>query len=204
MPVVIIGGGITAAHLVNKLSGHGNFQVIQVKRHPFRVHEFDSDPGWMGPKNMRKFHKVEDFEERRQIISQARHKGSITQYLFHKQKHLERKGHLKTITGEVRKCSLDEHSRLLLHLENGERLEASRIILATGVEGSLPGKEWLDETIEKHGLKCSNCGFPIVSPELEWGKGLHVAGALGELEIGPVSRNISGARRIAERLAAIH
>ncbi|WP_408007827.1 FAD/NAD(P)-binding protein [Pseudalkalibacillus sp. A8] len=201
LPVVIIGGGITAAHLANKICEDA--PVIQVKRHPYRVHEFDSDPGWMGPKNMREFYMVKDFDERREIITQARHKGSITQHLFHKQKHLERRGQLKTITGEVMNCAIDDHSRFLLQIKNGDQLKASNIILATGVEGTLPGKEWLGKTIEKHGLKCSKCGFPIVSPELEWGKGIHVTGALAELEIGPVSRNISGARRIAERLAAI-
>ncbi|MCF6410198.1 FAD/NAD(P)-binding protein [Pseudalkalibacillus salsuginis] len=201
VPVAIIGGGITAAHLINKICD--DVPVIQVKRHLNRVHEFDSDPGWMGPKYMRKFYRVENYDERRKIITQARHKGSITQHLFHKQKHLERKGRLMTVTGEVMNCSMDEHSQLLFQFHNGVQLKASHIILATGVEGALPGKGWLSRTIEKHGLKCSKCGFPIVSPELEWGKGLHVAGALAELEIGPVSRNISGARKIAERLAAI-
>jgi hypothetical protein len=35
---------------------------------------------------------------------------------------------------------------------------------------------------------------------LQWGPGLYVTGALAELEMGPISRNISGARQAAERI----
>nr|MBA5588668.1 hypothetical protein [Anaerobacillus isosaccharinicus] len=37
-------------------------------------------------------------------------------------------------------------------------------------------------------------------PSLEWEEGLYLLGALAELQLGPVARNISGARRGAERI----
>lgn len=203
LPVVIIGGGITASHLTNKICKNTQIPVIQIKRHPLRVHEFDSDPGWIGPKNLNTFRKVRDFNERRRIITNARYRGSTTKSLFLRQKHHEQKKRLNIITSEVSKCWINEDSRVHLHLKNGSQVEASYVILATGVEGGLPGKEWLEETIKRYDLKCAKCGFPIVTHHLEWGEGLHVAGALAELEIGPVSRNISGARKIAERISAM-
>jgi hypothetical protein len=37
-------------------------------------------------------------------------------------------------------------------------------------------------------------------PSLEWADGLLVSGALAELELGPIARNIAGARAAGERL----
>ena len=43
-------------------------------------------------------------------------------------------------------------------------------------------------------------GYPVLNPYLAWAPGLFALGALGELELGPVARNISGARRGGERI----
>ncbi|WP_311315646.1 FAD/NAD(P)-binding protein [Neobacillus niacini] len=56
-PVGVIGGGITAAHLTVKLSSLFPGKVFLIKRHPFRICDFDSDPGWLGPKNLKFYHK---------------------------------------------------------------------------------------------------------------------------------------------------
>jgi len=52
------------------------------------------------------------------------------------------------------------------------------------------------------GLPCAPCGFPRVDGRLHWRHGIHVTGPLAELVVGPVSRNIIGARLASERLAA--
>jgi hypothetical protein len=52
------------------------------------------------------------------------------------------------------------------------------------------------------GLPCAGCGYPLVSPRLEWASGLFVTGPLAELELGPTARNIAGARAAGERLLA--
>jgi hypothetical protein len=44
------------------------------------------------------------------------------------------------------------------------------------------------------------CGYPIVDQGLRWHEGIYVTGALAELEIGLVARNIIGARLAGERL----
>jgi hypothetical protein len=49
-------------------------------------------------------------------------------------------------------------------------------------------------------LPCADCGYPIVSRALQWGHDLYVIGALAELEMGPIARNISGARQAAGRI----
>lgn len=60
---------------------------------------------------------------------------------------------------------------------------------------------WVQEAAKMEHFPCADCGFPIVGKNLEWGKGLYVMGAFAELEIGPVARNISGAKKAAGIIA---
>ncbi|WP_226526852.1 hypothetical protein [Metabacillus niabensis] len=72
--------------------------------------------------------------------------------------------------------------------------------MATGFNSNLPDESWLKALIETENLRCASCGYPIINQKLEWCPHLFVSGPLAELEIGPVSRNISGARKAAERI----
>ena len=54
--------------------------------------------------------------------------------------------------------------------------------------------------VRDHALPCAVCGYPLVDRHLRWHPRLHVSGPLAELELGPVARNIVGARRAAERI----
>lgn len=58
----------------------------------------------------------------------------------------------------------------------------------------------LDELIENYNLRCADCGYPTVQSTLEWGHGIFVAGPLAELELGPASPNIIGARHGGKRI----
>ena len=58
----------------------------------------------------------------------------------------------------------------------------------------------IDKLIESGSLPCAECGYPIVDTELRWHPRIYVSGPLAELELGPVSRNIAGARRAGDRI----
>ncbi|WP_406944247.1 FAD/NAD(P)-binding protein [Halobacillus sp. SY10] len=200
--LVIVGGGISAAHLANTYAMDGEKEVTLLKRHPFRIKDFDSDPGWLGPKYMNDFHKVTCYEKRREMIKAARHRGSITNGLSVKLKRHEREGRLKIITDQIEEAAyVKDHIHLSLKENDG--IKAQTVLLATGADQCVPGMEWLEGVIHSCALRTAPCGFPVVDAHLEWGPGLYVAGALAELEIGPSARNIAGARRAAERIAAI-
>ena len=77
------------------------------------------------------------------------------------------------------------------------------MLLATGFEQGSPGGALLDKLIETHALPCTDCGFPVTDAHLRWHPRVFVSGPLAELEISPVSRNIVGARRAAERIVPI-
>jgi len=199
-PVTVIGGGITAAHVAIKLSTLYPGKVTLLKRHPFRIQSFDSNPGWLGPKNLASFHKVKDYGKRRSLIDEARHKGSIPRELYLKLIRLEKEKKLSIRDGEVKSGETAGEKNIVLHLNDGPTIQASSVLLATGFIPSLPNEEWLNNLIISEKLQCAKCGYPIVQSTLEWCNHLYVSGPLSELEIGPVARNISGARKAAERI----
>ena len=199
-PIAVIGGGITAAHVTIKLSDMYPGKVFLIKRHPFRIEDFDSDPGWLGPKNLTSYHKIKSYEERRWLIQEARNKGSLTKELFYKLKRLEGEKKITIIDGEV-KSTFAKNNGITLKMEDSE-IDVNNILLATGFIPSPPRSNWLGKLMKDLDLICAKCGYPIISKTLEWYPQLYVTGPLAELEIGPIARNISGARHAAEKIVS--
>lgn len=192
---VIIGGGITAFHIARKLSE--NKKITLIMRHEIRCHELDADPGWLGPKYMNYFNKVTNYDERRLLIKNARHRGSVPMHLKQSIINLARKGKIDLIVQDIR--HVDEKN---ITLDNGQKIPFQKIILATGCEPNLNNDILIQNIIQNFNAPVANCGFPIVSKRLEWLPGIYVAGSLAELELGPISRNIIGGRKASERIAA--
>lgn len=201
-PIVVIGGGISAAHTSIRLSRMFPGDVTLVTRHSLRVQQFDSDSAWLGPKNMAPFRLIKDYNKRRGVIQEARYRGSMPIELRLALTSAQREGKLSVYTDEVMNTLVNQGGKTTLQLKyHPDIITAGSVILATGFHAKPPGIEWLQPLIEKQGLLCADCGYPIVNPgTLEWAPDLFVMGALAELEIGPVARNIAGARRGAERI----
>ena len=200
-PTLVVGGGVTAAQVALRRIAEGH-SVHLVTRHPARVHHFDSDPGWVGPRRMSGFLRVRDPDERRQIIQQARYRGSVPPEVHRAIRRSVANGLL-----EVHEASIDDlrhtDDGVRLELADGRQLDGGHLLLATGFEGHRPGGELVDRLVEEHRLPCAACGYPVVDSGLRWHPRVHVSGPLAELELGPVARNIAGARRAAERLVQL-
>ncbi|MFJ5760541.1 hypothetical protein ACIQAA_15725 [Neobacillus sp. NPDC093182] len=84
---------------------------------------------------------------------------------------------------------------------NSVSLQVRNVLFATGFLPTRPGK-WIERLVEAENLSCAHCGYPIVDKDILWCPHLYVMGPLAELEIGPIARNISGARQAAERIVA--
>jgi cation diffusion facilitator CzcD-associated flavoprotein CzcO len=196
--VVIVGGGISAAQVALRLCHEGH-QVRLVTRHPWRQHQFDSDPGWLGPKFLRSFHQEPDLGRRRAAISLARHRGSVPPAVY------------RALRGAIEAGQIQHHQqpvdrvepsaeKVVLHLADGAALVADRVLLATGFASGRPGGAWVDALIASAALPCAPCGYPIVDAALHWHPRIFVSGPLAELELGPAARNIAGARRAGDRI----
>lgn len=199
--VVVVGAGISGVQVAIRLAREDR-RVTLVSRHPVRVHQFDSDPGWQGPKYMAGYTRLSDPAARRARIREARHRGSIPADVHSALRCAVNAGRIEHLDdAEVVAAGFDE-GKAWLDL-GGRRLEADRVLLATGFPARRPGEGWLDRAIATYDLPCAECGYPLVDRGLRWHPRVLVTGALAELEIGPVSRNLSGAQRAGERIAAV-
>ncbi len=201
---VVLGGGISAVQTALALAHHAPGQVTLVMRHPLRVHQFDSDPGWLGPKYLRGYQRESDYTQRRACIQSARHRGSVPPDVEQALGAAIGSGMLRLRMAEVRSATLNAAGEITLCSADGsEPIEAHLVVLATGFAATRPGGAWLDAAIAELGLPCAACGYPLVDEALAWYPGLYVSGALAELELGPAARNIAGARMAAERIGKI-
>lgn len=195
---IVVGGGISAVQTALRLASDSR-PVRLISRKGIRIHQFDSDPGWIGPKYMEGFEKTRCYSNRRKIIREARHRGSIPSDVHRDLIWAERQGRIQIIEKDVIAAQQDA-GEWVLQLADGEVVCGDEIILATGFVDKRPGGNLIDELISRYDLPCAPCGFPVVDQALRWHSRIHVMGPLAELELGPVSRNIVGARRAVERI----
>jgi glycine/D-amino acid oxidase-like deaminating enzyme len=204
---VVVGGGITAAQTALALAQRKPGHVTLLQRHEVRLHQFDSDPGWVGPKFMDGFSQTRDFAERRRMIAAARHRGSLPPDVTAELKSAVESGRLQHRITTAIGATWNQARGIEFHLGDDARrkprLKSDCVVLATGFATSRPGGEWLENAIHDLDLPCGECGYPLVNRQLRWHAGLYVTGPLAELELGPTARNITGARRAAERLAGL-
>ncbi len=216
--VVVIGGGITAAQLAIKLARQtlggphhapsadaGNdfprqARVTLLTRHPLRVHEFDANPGWMGPKFLAGFHQEPSWPRRRELIQMARQRGTVPSEVHQELTAMEQRGSLSVRKDEIVQVMPPPHSKGLRCQTHSHALSAHHIVLCTGYQAARPGGELVDDLVSSMDLPVAPCGYPVLPETLEWCQGLFVSGPLAELELGPVSRNILGARMAAGRM----
>lgn len=197
----IIGGGITAAQTAVAMADQQPGTVRVLMRHPVRIAHFDSDPCWVTSICLNEFHQERDFDRRRAIIKQARNRGSMPPEVAARLREAVESGLLGQQIDEAENGFVDADGQIHLNLRNsGESLKTDLVILATGFDPARPGGRWIDDAVAEYELPRAACGYPVIDERLCWSPGLYASGPLAELEIGPVSRNIIGARLAAERL----
>lgn len=198
--IAIVGAGISGAQIALRLNDEEH-EVCLFSRHPLREHLFDSDPGWLGPKLMNRFSREPSPDKRRSMITQARNRGSIPPNIRHRLRDAIHKSQISFHQNSIVSVH-STHDGIALVLDDQKRVEVDRILLATGFESTRPGGDMIDRLVRSASLPCAKCGFPLVDRHLRWHPKIFVSGPLAELEVGPTSRNIAGARRAAERIIA--
>eukprot|EP00929_Paragymnodinium_shiwhaense_P001952 TRINITY_DN102160_c0_g1_i1.p1 TRINITY_DN102160_c0_g1~~TRINITY_DN102160_c0_g1_i1.p1 ORF type:complete len:501 (+),score=68.71 TRINITY_DN102160_c0_g1_i1:75-1577(+) len=198
---VIIGGGLTSAHLCSRLGPRGHIELlIRRERH---VKQYDLDLFWMGVgrRGQRAMYESTPVEERMAINRGVRDGGSITPELNAVMVKLEKKGLLN-----VRECvevvtaSYDVDGGWTIVLSDDEVLEADYFICATGTTISIAKDPLLGKLQESHPLRIVG-GLPVLSEQLQWGDlPVHLMGNMAALELGPDAVNMTGAVRGAFRI----
>ena len=203
--VLIVGSGLTSGHLALGAIARGA-TVIMMARRTFYEKLFDAEPGWLGPKYLKGFHAEPDWETRWHIIQSARNGGSLTPAIFTKLRRLEREGKLSFYEqcevqsvewkGDAWKvtCNQSDTHDCITHQPT------DRIWLATG--STLDVRHWslLSDVRDRHPLPVVN-GLPILDPHLRWaGCNLFIMGGAAALQLGPVARNLFGAKLASRQI----
>ncbi len=194
--VGIVGLGISAVQLAICLSERENGGVEIIAPHEVRTAMFDSDPCWLGPRCQVGLRRFDSYVRRRKEIDRARRVGTVPRTLVRQLTELIESGEVRTEIGSVESAGLDESGSMEIRTAKQKTIEVDNLIL----EAPRADRSWLTGAIARHNLETAPCGFPIVDDNLCWDHGLYVSGSLAELELGPASRNIAGARMTARRL----
>lgn len=203
--VLIVGSGLTSGHLAIGAIARGA-KVIMMARRQFYEKLFDADPGWLGPKYLKGFWAQTCWENRWQMIQAARNGGSLTPAILTNLRRLERQGKITFYERcEVKQaewkgdawrveCNHPSARDCLAHLP------IDRIWLATGSQLDVQHWSVLSEIQATYPLPLVH-GLPVLDRHLRWhGCELFVMGGAAALQIGPVARNLSGARMASDRI----
>ena len=203
--VLIVGSGLTSGHLALGAIDRGA-TVMMMARRTFYEKLFDAEPGWLGPKYLKGFHAEPNWETRWQMIQSARNGGSLTPAIFTKLRRWERQGKLSFYERcEVQSAEWNEDAwKVTCNQPDAHdciaHLPIDRIWLATG--STLDVNHWplLSNIRATHPLPLVH-GLPVLDPQLRWaGCNLFVMGGAAALQLGPVARNLFGAKLASERI----
>ncbi|MDV2994805.1 MAG: hypothetical protein N4J56_004459 [Chroococcidiopsis sp. SAG 2025] len=197
--VLIVGGGLTSGHLAVGAIARGA-KVLLIARRQLQAKLFDADPGWLGPKYLKGFWAESDWEKRAQLIQQARNGGSLTPAMMTQLLKHSRNARLRLDENcQVVKAEWS-NNRWLVKCSNGEEHECDRLWLATGTRMNVTAQPLLQEALQSYLVPVVN-GLPVVDDRLRLpGSELFLLGGLSALQVGPVARNLSGARMASSRI----
>ena len=203
--VLIVGGGLSSAHLAMGALKRGA-RVLLMGRRTFQEKIFDAPPGWLGPKCLKGFDAETDWEKRWQMIQQARNGGSFTPETLTRLRKFSREG----------RVFLYERCQVTQAVWKGEHWQVQcdnqtvhdcfahqsidRIWLATGTALDITAHPLLQEVIKQHPPEIVH-GLPVLDQHLRWpGCELFVMGPWAALQVGPVARNLFGAKLACDRI----
>lgn len=189
--VAIVGGGLTAGHLACSAAARGA-QVTLLPRRAIVEREFDTDPGWLGPRHLQRYLATPCLESRARLAAEARGGGSMPGWMLGRLTMLERSGALTIrITPADGRAELDE-------VVAG--LDPDHLWCATGWRTSTSTDPLAGALISATG--CTTVGeLPALGPRLELPDTevpIHLVGRAATLRLGPTAGNLAGARRAAD------
>ena len=197
--VAVVGGGLTAAHLVDRALDAGS-HVEWVTRRPVEARDFDTEPGWLGPKEMQAFVAVDDPEERLARVLAARGGGTVPAWMLQRLRRAEQAGRLCRRVGRVE--VRDGECEAPTVRVDGTPVAADQVWLAVGDRPCVSAAPPLARLCESSGVGLVG-GRPLLDPSLRVAGGaVQVLGRLAQLRLGPTAGNLAGARRGAELVVA--
>lgn len=206
--IIVIGGGLTAAQVVDLAIRRNVNKVWHIMRSHLKVKPFDLNLEWVGKfRNTEQaaFWTEDSDEERLRLILKARGGGSITSP-FHKilKSHISA-GKLSILTNTIVESKLWDTRSKQWRVRTEPPIDLppiDYIYYATGIQTNINTLPYLQTMQKRFPIQTYN-GLPSINDDLMWNDQvpLFVTGRLGALQLGPGAANLSGARSGAERIA---
>lgn len=198
---IVVGNGISAVQLAMGLARDYQKPVTLIHSRPIRTYQFDADPCWILDGGcLPSLSRQKDLVKRRNIVDNGRHWGSVPEDIKNQLAFVSRSADFACVESHI-VSAYGSQSRAVLELADGRSLEGDLVVLASGFSRQIPGGDFIQSSIKSLDLDCAPCGFPCLDEYLQWSENLYVSGPLADLEVGPASRNIVGARLAAEKIA---
>ncbi|XP_061526766.1 uncharacterized protein zgc:113276 [Phycodurus eques] len=217
--VMVVGGGLTSAHVVSIALQQGASHVTWVMRKHLQLKQFDvGDVESLvgryshvehgikmdGQAFLRQFFNERSLHKRLAMIRQARKGGAITPEAYIQLQPFILKGQVDVKTycqvTEASWCYRNQAWRL--SLSNGERWTGDTIWLATGCKLDVKQDPLLSEVMKEFPIQVLD-GWPCISESLHWAEGcpLYLMGQYTALQIGPHAVNLAGGQAASVRIA---
>uniref|UniRef100_A0A3B4TAW5 Zgc:113276 n=1 Tax=Seriola dumerili TaxID=41447 RepID=A0A3B4TAW5_SERDU len=217
--VMVVGGGLTSAHVVSIALQQGASHVTWVMRKHLQLKQFDvGDVESLvgryshvehgikmdGQAYLRQFYNERSLHKRLAMIRQARKGGAVTPEAYiHLQPFI--------LNGQVdvkTYCQVSEASWCYrnqawsLSLSTGEHWTGDMIWLATGCKLDAKQDPLLSEVIKEFPIQVID-GWPCISESLQWAEGcpLYLMGQYTALQVGPHAVNLAGGQAASMRIA---
>ncbi|GAA4736565.1 hypothetical protein GCM10023328_16270 [Modestobacter marinus] len=188
--VVVVGGGLTAAHLALRAAARGA-DVVLLTRAPLRPRIMDVEAGWLGADLPDFF--VQPPADRARLVRDAR-PGTVPEPVCaalhdHPRVRLAVADVLRAVPGGV-------------ELTDGRTLDADHVWLGTGYSHDVRTDPLTAGLLAEAPVEVV-AGLPVLAPDLSWGgTSVFLSGGRTALGIGPAARSLAGARMAAERYTA--
>ncbi|KAI8808313.1 hypothetical protein BJ742DRAFT_893839 [Cladochytrium replicatum] len=215
--ILIVGGGLTSAQMVDMAISRGFKNVVLVMRSKIKIRQFDFSLDLMGRNASRwyaRFWMEDEPRARLRMIRTERRGGSITPEYVKRLKQLVSEGFLtirENVSVEscewVSSSDTDGHQavgewRVQLSDSHEPMCNIAQIWLATGGEFNVYKEPVYKTIVRKHRVEIVE-GLPVLTNDMQLHKDLpfFVMSGYSALAVGPVAANLQGGRVGAERIA---
>ncbi|XP_044209059.1 uncharacterized protein zgc:113276 [Thunnus albacares] len=217
--VMVVGGGLTSAHVVSIALQQGASHVTWVMRKHLQLKQFDvGDVESLvgryshvehgikmdGQAYLRQFYNERSLHKRLAMIRQARKGGAVTPEAYIHLQPFILKGQVDVKTYcQVSEASWCYRSQAWsLSLSTGHHWTGDMIWLATGCKLDVKQDPLLSEVMKEFPIQVID-GWPCISESLQWAEGcpLYLMGQYTALQVGPHAVNLAGGQAASMRIA---
>ncbi|KAI5629867.1 hypothetical protein C0J50_10404, partial [Silurus asotus] len=217
--VMVIGGGLTSAHIISMALQQGAIHVTWVLRKHLQLKQFDvGDVESLigryshvehgikldGLAYLRQFYGERSLHRRLAMVKQARKGGAVTPEAYAQLQPFIQSGHLhvKAYCQVTEAAWCYETQSWKVFLCDGQKWTGDRIWLATGCKLDVNQDPLLSDIKKQFPIQVLE-GWPCISETLRWSPEcpVYLMGQYAALQVGPHAVNLAGGQAAALRIA---